>query len=85
MRGTLPLHPLVAGAVWGALYPWLPAVDFVTTRGGAINEGLLAGVVTLIGHTGLEALAEARGWTAVLRILRETVPDRATSTPVPPK
>ena len=43
MRDTLRLHPLAAGALWGSLYPWLPAVEFVTTRGGAVTEGLLAG------------------------------------------
>lgn len=84
MRDTLPVHPLIAGALWGALYPYAPAVTFVTSRGGAVNEGILAGVLTLILHTGLDALAEARGWTWLQRILRETVPDRETSSPPPP-
>lgn len=81
MRSTLPLHPLFAGAIWGALYPWLPAVELVQSRGGAVNAGLLAGAATLIGHTALEAMAQARGWTPVLRVLRETVPERESVVP----
>lgn len=79
MRSTLPIHPLVAGALWGALYPMLPAIEWITTRGGAINAGVLAGAVSLIGHTALEAVAEARGWAPVLKVLREAVPDRESS------
>ncbi len=81
MRDTLRIHPLLAGAAWGALFPWLPAVEFVTTRGGAIYEGLFAGFVSLAGHTLLESLAEKRGWTSVLKVLRETVPARDTLVP----
>ena len=84
MRDTLPIHPIAAGALWGALYPWLPAVELVTTRGGAINQGLLMGALTMVGHTGLEAVAEARGWTWVLKILRDTVKERETSAPPAP-
>jgi hypothetical protein len=81
MRATLRLHPLAAGALWGLLYPWMPAVELVGSRGGAVNEGLLAAFVTLAGHTALEAVAVNRGWTSVLKVLRETVPERET---VPP-
>jgi len=73
MRDTLPFHPLVAGLAWGALFPWLPAVTFVTTRGGAINQALLAAALTTVGHTGLEHFAEARKIEWLLAILRETV------------
>jgi hypothetical protein len=81
MRATLRLHPFGAGIAWGALYPFMPAVEFVTTRGGAINEGLLAAFITLAGHTALESIAQARGWTSVLKVLRETVPERETIAP----
>jgi len=84
MRTTLRLHPLIAGGLWGALYPWMPTVSFVTTRGGAINAGLLAGFTALAGHTILEVLAEKYQWTWVLKILREIVPDRDTDCPPPP-
>lgn len=84
MRATLPFHPLVAGMVWGLLYPWLPAVEFVTTRGGAVNEGILAAVLTVVVHTGLEHYAATQNITWLLAILRETVPTRETSVPPPP-
>lgn len=83
MRDTLVIHPFVIGAAWGALYPWMPAVALVTSRGGAVNEGLLAAFVTLAGHTALEAIAEQREWVWVLRVLKGTVRD-PTIPPPPP-
>ncbi len=84
MRATLPIHPLVAGALWGAMYPWLPAVGFVTTRGGAINEGLLAAMVNICGFVGLEYYAAQKNITWILAILRDTVPDSNSMLPPPP-
>ena len=81
MRSTMRLHPLIAGMLWGALYPWMPAVELVTTRGGAINAGLLAGFTTLAGHTILDALAKKYKWTWVTKVLRDIVPDRETIRP----
>lgn len=83
-RSTLPLHPIVAGALWGALWPFMPSISFIVSRGGAINAGMLAGAITMIGHTALESLAKAHEWTPVLRVLQDTVPDRESSYP-PPK
>ena len=73
MRDTMPFHPLVAGLLWGALYPWLPAVSFVHTRGGAINQALLASAITVVGHTGLEHFAKSRQIEWLLAILQESV------------
>lgn len=81
MRSTLVIHPIMAGALWGACFPYMPSIEWISTQGGAINAGLLAGALTLIGHTVLEALAIERGWTSVLRVLRETVPEQES---VPP-
>lgn len=80
LRDTLPFHPVVAGGIWGALYPWLPAVEFVTTRGGAITEGVLAGTVSVAAFVGLEYWAEKRkiGW--LLKLLRDSV-ERSSETP----
>ena len=82
MRTTLPFHPLVAGVAWGALYPWMPAVAIVASRGGAITEGLIAGVVTVAGHTGLEWYAEKKNIGWILAILRDTV-KRPSNVPPP--
>lgn len=73
MRDTLPFHPLIAGIVWGAFYPLLPAASFVVTRSGAINEGLLAGLISIVGHTGLEHYAAANNIKWLLATLRDTV------------
>ena len=81
MRDTMPMHPLAAGALWGAAFPWLPAVEFVTTRGGAVQEGLLAGVTTVVGYVALDHLATARGWTWVTALLHDSVRDRETIAP----
>ena len=88
MRDTLPVHPLVAGSVWGLCYPSLPAVEFVTSRGGAVTEGLIAAVTAITLHTALEHYADAQvkrnadsKWGSVLSVLRSAVPDRTT---VPP-
>ena len=81
MRDTLRLHPIAAGAVWGAMYPFLPAVAFVTTRGGAIYEGLFAGFVSMAGHTALEYIAEKRNIGWLLKVLHDTVPARDTLVP----
>lgn len=81
MRDTLPFHPLVAGLAWGALFPWLPAVTFVTTRGGAINQALLAGAFTVVGHTGLQHFAKARKIEWLLGILQESVPPESDYPP----
>jgi hypothetical protein len=79
MRATLPAHPLVVGALWGALYPWAPAVNFITTRGGAVNEGLLAGLISVVGYVGLEQYATAKNITWLLAILKEAVPEPSNS------
>jgi len=83
-RSTLPLHPIIAGALWGALWPFMPSTEFVTSRGGAINAGMLAGAFTMIGHTVLESMAIAHGWGPVLRVIQNTVPEKDSSYP-PPK
>ena len=44
----------------------------MTTRGGSIQEGILAGVTSVVGYRALEAVARARGWTTVTRVLHET-------------
>ena len=85
MRDTLPFHPLVAGLIWGALFPWLPAVGFVTTRGGSITQGLLAAALTVVGHTGLEHFAEARKIEWLLAVLRETVESESVRPPPLPE
>ena len=72
MRATMWAHPMLAGVAWGMLYPHMPAVEFVTTRGGAVTQGLLMGVATPMLFMALESVAQKRGWTAVLRVLRET-------------
>ena len=81
MRSTMMLHPFVGGIAWGAMYPMLPASAIVETRGGAINEGLLAAFAAVIGYRVLEFTAEYyvkknpdSKWQIVLRVLREAVP-----------
>jgi hypothetical protein len=71
-RDTMWLHPAAMGVGWGLAYPFMPAVEFVTSRGGAVTQGLIAWVVSIAGYRLLEAVAEKRGWTAVLKFLRET-------------
>ena len=71
MRVTMWAHTTVLGIMWGCLYPFMPACEMVTTRGGAINEGILAGVFAVIGFMLLEAFAEKYQWTAVLKVMRE--------------
>ena len=71
MRATMWGHAMLLGVGWGSLYPWMPAVDFVTTRGGAVTQGLISGVVAVAGYRLLEAVAQARKWITVLKFLRE--------------
>ncbi len=80
MRSTMGLHPMIAGACWGACYPFMPAVASVGTRGGAITQGILCGVLSVLAFKALEYYAEARGKTGLLRFLRETG-DRPTVRP----
>jgi hypothetical protein len=70
-RGTMWCHPMVAGALWGLMWPWMPAVEWITTRGGAVNEGILAGVTSVAGFMLLEAMAVKYRWAPVLAVLRE--------------
>ncbi len=88
LRKTMSLHPMIAGALWGAAYPWMPATAIVATRGGAVTEGILAGVMTVVGYRVLEFTAEwfvkrnpDSKWAIVLRVMREAVPNRQTVTP----
>lgn len=83
-RDTLPVHPLVAGAIWGALFPLLPSVALVSTRGAAICEGLLAGTVAVAGFTALEHYAERKRIVWLLNTLRGAVPDDSVYPPAPP-
>lgn len=82
-RQSMWTHPTVAGVVLGLMYPALPAVEMVGTRGGAVLEGVLAGIVSTTGFMALERAAEQFGWTWVLRTLRDT--GRPTSVPPPPE
>jgi hypothetical protein len=68
----MPVHPIIAGIGLGLLYPWLPAVEFVTSRGGAVLEGVLVGILSVVGFMALEYAAEQFGWKWVLRTLRDT-------------
>jgi hypothetical protein len=72
MRKSMWAHPMVAGLGWGLLFPIMPAIELVTSRGGAVTQGILAGVVSVMGFRALEAVAENRGWDWVLKVLRET-------------
>jgi hypothetical protein len=84
MRDTLPLHAPATGALWGLLWPVLPACTFITTRGGAFTEGLLCGVLSMAAFSALEHIAQGRGWSWVL----ETIKDTGTvddSIPPPPE
>lgn len=72
LRSTMPLHPIVAGALWGLAYPVMPAAAFVTTVGEAVTQGMLAGVLSTLAFRALESLAEHREWTWLLITLRET-------------
>lgn len=83
LRTTMWAHPMVAGTAWGLAWPAMPAVESVTSQGGAVTQGLIAGVVSVAGYKLLETLAEARGWTWVLKFLRET--GRPTQVPPAPK
>lgn len=74
MRDTLPMHPVAAGGIWGAFWPFTPAVDWVTTRGSAIGWGMLAGVVSVWGFDLLKRLAENRGWTWLAAALSDPSP-----------
>lgn len=71
MRSTMWAQPMLYGAAWGALYPWMPSITWITTRGGAVTAGILAGVGSVAGFRLLEAVAEKRGWIPVLKVLRE--------------
>lgn len=82
MRDTMIVHPLIAGAFWGACYPFMPAVAFVETRGGAINEGLLAGFLSIAGYKGLEVYAERTKKKWLLNALREVVPATDSEPPM---
>lgn len=83
-RGSMWAHPMLAGVAWGALWPYMPAIDWVTTRGGAITEGIAAGVFSTVGFMLLERVAEARGWTPVLRVLHEVGRDSMVPSEPPP-
>jgi hypothetical protein len=83
MRDTLPLHAPIAGGLWGLAWPFLPAVEFVTTRGGAVSEGLLAGVLSMAAFSALEHVAQARGWTWVLGVLKDAGTVRESTVPPP--
>lgn len=82
-RGTMWAHPMVAGILWGALYPWMPACDFVGSRGGAITEGVFAGVLSVVAFMALEATAVKYQWTPVLNVMREL--GRESIVPPPPE
>lgn len=91
MRTTMPLHPVAGGIAWGFAFPFLPASAIVQTQGGAITEGIIAGLATVIGYMALEATAEHyvklnpdSKWGIVLKVLRETVKARETVSPKPP-
>lgn len=81
-RETMWAHPMLAGVGMGLMYPYLPAVEFVTTQGGAILEGVFAGIASTVGFMALSYLAEKRGWTVVSRVLHDT--GRPTSAPPAP-
>lgn len=90
MRASLPLHPFVVGALWGLGWPDMPACDFVSSRGAAVNEGLVCAFITVAGHTVLEYVAlhfvlrnPDSKWGIVLKVLREAVRERETSIPPP--
>lgn len=72
MRDTMPLHAPIIGGLWGVMWPFMPACSFVTTRGGAVQEGLLAGVLSMAAFSALEHIAEARGWTWILETIKDT-------------
>jgi len=84
MRDTMWAHPMVVGILWGAMYPWMPAVDWVSTRGGAITEGILAGVMSTIGFLVLEAVAKKQGWTAITEVIHEVEDGSIPPTPPAP-
>ena len=89
-RDTMWLHPSIAGVVWGLLFPWMPSISFVTSRGGAVTEGLAAGVVSVLGFILLERAAEHYRWTWLLKAIhdvgtdRPSVPSGPPSDPPPP-
>lgn len=74
MRDTLPAHPVVAGALWGALWPWTPAVEWAHTRGSAIGWGMIAGVVSVWGFDLARRLADNRGWQWLSAALSDPLP-----------
>lgn len=90
MRSSMWLHPVLGGIAWGFAFPFLPASKIVETQGGAINEGIIAGLITVIGYRAIEATAEyfvkkdpESKWQIVLRVLHETVRARETVMPSP--
>jgi hypothetical protein len=78
LRDTMWIHPSIAGFLWGLSFPWMPAVEFVTTRGGAVTQGIAAGVLSVVGFRALEAVAAARGWVWLSNVLHEVGTDRVT-------
>ena len=85
MRALMPMWPLLLGAALGAGYPWVPAVEFVGSRGAAVLQGVLAGITSVVGVMALELVARQRGWTVVVDVIEDAVPDEeAFSVPPPP-
>jgi hypothetical protein len=84
MRDTLPIHPIASGVMIGLCYPSIPAVGFISSRGGAVLEGVLAGFTSVAGYVALEYVAKARGWGAVLHVLHGTIPARESVVPSEP-
>ena len=83
-RSSMWAQPMLWGIAWGLAYPAMPAVAVVESRGGAVTQGIAAGLLAVAGFKLLEFIAEKRGWSAVLRFLRETGRPTMSPPPVPP-
>lgn len=76
IRRSLPLWPLIAGAIWGAI-PWTPRLWFVESYFGGIQQGVCSGVASVFLPWIIEMIAAKRG-------IKLTPPDLPGDSEPPP-